>query len=126
MNILPIFLLTIFDAIYLTTTSKIFNEQVNIIQGSDIKIKILPTIVCYIALLLGLYNFIIYSDKPNNKKILDSLILGFVIYAVYETTNYAILDKWKLSSVLIDTTWGTVLFGLVTFITLNINPINIF
>ena len=58
-NILPIILLTVFDAIYLTTTSKIFNDQVNIIQGSSIKMKILPTIICYIALLLGLYHFII-------------------------------------------------------------------
>lgn len=126
MNILPIILFTLFDAIYLTTTSKLFNNQVNIIQGSPIKMKLLPTIICYIALLLGLYHFIIYSDKTNNMKIIDSLILGFVIYTVYETTNYAIFDKWKLSSVLIDTTWGTILFGLVTFITLNVNPITFF
>ena len=71
MNILPIILLTLFDAIYLTTTSKLFNNQVNIIQGSPIKMKLLPTIICYIALLLGLYHFIIYSDKTNNMKIID-------------------------------------------------------
>jgi uncharacterized membrane protein len=125
-NILPIILFTMFDAIYLKTTFPIFDNQVKIIQGTSINMKILPTIICYIALLLGLYRFIIYSDKPNNTKIIDSLILGFVIYAVYETTNAAIFDKWELKSVLIDTTWGTILFGLVTFITLNVNPINIF
>ena len=126
MNILPIILLTLFDAIYLTSTSKIFNNTVTMVQGTPIKMRILPTIICYIALLLGLYHFIIYSNKTKMDKIIDGLILGFVIYTVYETTNYAIFDKWNITSVLIDILWGTILFGMVTYITVNVNPINIF
>jgi uncharacterized membrane protein len=46
--------------------------------------------------------------------VLDAFLLGIVIYGVYETTSYALLKKWKLSIVLMDTLWGGVLFGLTT------------
>ena len=49
--------------------------------------------------------------------ILDAMILGWVIYGVYEGTNYGILKNWKMSTVIIDTLWGSVLFGLTTYLT---------
>jgi uncharacterized membrane protein len=51
------------------------------------------------------------------------MILGFVIYGVYETTTYALLKKWKLQTVMIDTLWGGILFGLTTMITYKLTPI---
>ena len=45
------------------------------------------------------------------------MVLGLVIYGVYETTNYAIFKNWTLSTVLLDTAWGAILLGLTTFLT---------
>ena len=42
------------------------------------------------------------------------MILGLVIYGVYETTSKALLSEWKWSTVLIDTIWGSIFFGLVS------------
>jgi uncharacterized membrane protein len=53
--------------------------------------------------------------KPN-KSIIEAFLLGLVIYGVYETTNYALLEKWSLKTVIIDTLWGGILFALTTFI----------
>lgn len=104
------------DAIYLTLTSSFYNKQIRLIQGSDIKIKIIPTIIIYIILVFGLHYFIL-RDK---KSVMDAVILGFVIYSVFELTNIAIFDKWNISSVLLDTSWGAILFGLTTFFTYRI------
>jgi uncharacterized membrane protein len=105
------------DGIYLTSLSKYFNKQVNEVQGSNISFRWIPTIICYIALVFGLNYFILSTDMSRNQKIINAILLGLVIYSVYETTTYAILKNWKLSSVVIDTLWGGILFGLTTFIT---------
>ena len=104
------------DAIYLTSFSKHFNRQVNDIQGSNIQFRLIPTILCYIALVFGLNYFILSTDKSNKQKIIDAILLGLVIYSVYEMTTYAIFKKWNMTSVIIDTLWGGILFGLTTFI----------
>ena len=100
----------ILDFIYLGTFSGFFNNLVKSIQGTKIKFNALGAILCYILLIGGLNYFII--DK--RKSILDAFILGIVIYGVYETTNLAILDKWNMKAVALDTTWGGILFAITT------------
>jgi uncharacterized membrane protein len=70
-------------------------------------------ILCYLALILGLNYFIIQPKKSA----VDAFIFGLVIYAVYETTNYATLKKWSPTLVVMDTLWGGVLFALTTYLT---------
>ncbi len=61
---------------------------------------------------MGLNYFII---KPK-RSISDAFLLGLVIYGVYETTNWAIFNKWSVKSVIIDTLWGGILFASTAFI----------
>ena len=114
--VLSAVIMLVLDAIYLTSFSKYFNKQVNEVQGSDISFRWIPTILCYILLIFGLNYFILSTDMSKNQKIINAILLGLVIYGVYETTTYAILKNWKLSSVILDTLWGGILFGLTTFI----------
>ena len=44
------------------------------------------------------------------------MFLGWFVYLVYEFTNKAIMTKWYWTSVIIDGTWGGILFGLTTFL----------
>ncbi len=106
------------DSIYLKLLSSHFNQQIVDVQGSPIEFRLIPAIVCYIALVFGLNYFIL----QRNGSVLDAALLGLVIYTVYETTNMAIIKNWNIKSVLIDSIWGGILFGLTTFI---INTINI-
>ena len=117
--IISAIVMLILDAIYLTILSSSFKIMMLNIQGSEMTFRIAPVIICYIALIFGLNYFILDSDRKN--KILDAILLGLVIYIVYETTNYAIIDKWELKTALIDSIWGGILFGLTTFITLSLN-----
>ena len=100
------------DSIYLSFIKNYFDKQIYAIQGSKIKINFIGAILCYLFLIIGINYFII---KPK-KSVSDAFLLGIVIYGVYETTNYALLSKWSLLTVIIDTLWGGVLFASTTYI----------
>jgi uncharacterized membrane protein len=87
-----------------------FENQIIEIQRVALNVKISGAVACYAFLIFGLYYFIL----RRHRSVLDAFLLGIVIYGVYETTSYALLKKWKLSIVLMDTLWGGVLFGLTT------------
>jgi hypothetical protein len=89
-----------------------FEKQVQLVQGSPLKVNLLGAIICYIFLITGLNYFII---KPN-RSITDAFLFGLVIYAVYETTNVALFTKWSWLTVIMDSLWGGVLFALTTYI----------
>ena len=97
------------DSIYLFSSQEYFKKQVFDVQHSAIQLRIVPTILCYIALIFGLWYFILREKKSWK----EAFLLGIVIYAVYETTNYATLKQWKQKTVVMDTLWGGILFAVV-------------
>jgi uncharacterized membrane protein len=103
------------DYVYLSLMKGYFTNQVQKIQGSPLKLNVLAAAICYIFLILGLNYFII---KPK-RSVQDAFLLGLVIYGVYETTNWALFEKWSIISVITDTLWGGILFALTTFISLH-------
>ena len=100
------------DSVYLNIMKGYFQKQVQNVQGSALQINFLGAAICYVFLILGINYFII---KPH-KSVQEAFLLGLVIYGVYETTNYALLKKWSLLTVFIDTLWGGILFALTTYI----------
>ena len=106
-------ILLLIDALYLYSISKLFRDQIVKVQRVVMEFRIEGAILCYLALILGLNYFIIQPKKS----VVDAFIFGLVIYAVYETTNYATLKKWSPTLVVMDTLWGGVLFALTTYLT---------
>jgi uncharacterized membrane protein len=106
-------LLLALDFVYLTLTKSMFEEQIINIQRVIVEFKLVGAVICYFFLALGLNYFILQNKKP----VLDAFILGLVIYAVYESTNYAIFKKWGLQLAIIDTLWGGILFALTAYLT---------
>jgi len=96
------------DAIYLTATQKIMTNQITAIQHAPVQFRILGAVVCYICLIGGLYYFIL----REHRSIFGAFLFGIVIYGVYESTNYAILKRWKWEIMVMDTIWGGVLMAL--------------
>ena len=109
----------ILDGTYLNLVKGYFNRQVKSIQGSDIQMNIVATGLVYVVLIYGLNYFII----RKNKSVQEAAALGFFTYAVYELTNYALFKNWSIFTVIVDTLWGTVLFGLTTAIVYKIKNI---
>jgi len=110
--ILSIIILIVLDYVYLNLFSSHFKQQILDVQHSPMEFKLIPAIVCYVMLVFGLNYFIL----QRNGSVIDAVLLGLVIYTVYETTNMAIIKNWNIKSVLIDSVWGGILFGLTTFI----------
>lgn len=96
------------DFLYLSTFGSFFNKLVYAVQGSPLKFNLLGAIFCYIFLIYGL-NYFILTEKRSIK---DAFLFGIIIYGVYETTNYAIINKWSLKAVALDTLWGGILFAM--------------
>jgi len=107
------------DFIFLYSMSSMFNKQIIAVQGSPVVMNVYATILCYIALIFGIYYFIIREKKS----ILDAFLFGIVIYAVYETTTLALLKNWSYKTAIIDTAWGGVLFSLTTYIVYSLKSI---
>jgi len=107
------------DAIYLMTFRKWYNSQIRAVQGSDVKLKIVPVILVYVAMIFGLNYFILNNRRP----IRDAFLFGVVVSSVFNLTNMAIFDKWDIKSVMIDMLWGGILFSLTTFITYRVSNI---
>ena len=105
-------ILVCIDFTYLSFFKKMFEKQVQDVQGSKIEMNFLAVVICYIFIISGLNYFII---RPN-RSINDAFLFGLIIYGIYETTNWAIFTKWSIFSVIIDTLWGGILFALTTFI----------
>jgi uncharacterized membrane protein len=98
------------DFFYLNLIKSYFYHQVEIIQGSPLKINLLGVLICYIFLIFGINYFII---KPK-RSVSDAFLFGLVIYAVFETTNVSLFKNWSWLTVLIDSLWGGILFALTT------------
>ena len=103
---------TLIDSVFLYLMSGKFQKMIKNIQGSELKMSLIPTILCYIFLIFSLYYFIV-SKKES---ITSAFLLGLSIYGVFETTNLAIFKKWDPVIGLIDTVWGGILFSLTYYI----------
>ena len=104
--------LIVLDGIYLNIIKQYFSKQIKAVQGSDIKVNFIAAILTYVFLIFGLNYFIIRKRLP----VTDAMLFGLVIYATYELTNMALLKNWSWITVILDTAWGSILFGLTTAI----------
>ena len=94
------------DYVYLTSTINFYKKLVKDIQGRELKFRRMGAILCYILLLFSIYYFIILKNGSE----LDAFFLGISIYGVFDTTNYAIFDRWNYKAVILDTLWGGILY----------------
>jgi uncharacterized membrane protein len=109
-------LLLCIDAMYIYSSKKLFEDQIVKVQRVIMQMRWEGALLCYLVLVFGINYFIIQPKKS----VYDAFILGVVIYAIYETTNYATLKKWSETMVVMDSLWGGVLFALTTYLTYEI------
>lgn len=101
------------DAIFLFLNNHLFSRQIVEVQRVTMIPKNLAILATYVILCFGFWYFVLRTSRPA----WEAAMLGFLIHAVYELTNYSIFKKWKLETVILDTTWGAVLWGGAAYLT---------
>ena len=86
------------------------------INGKKFKLRIWAGLLVWFFLALASTMLVQYSDIDNLGVFLYGMFVGFIIYAVYNFTNYATIQKYSIKTVAADTLWGTLLFGVVSII----------
>lgn len=115
--LIPASAMLIIDGLYLSFIGgMMFIPMVDKIQKEKFKLNIYGAIVAYVLLIFVLYKFIIMERKSPQ----DAFILGFCIYGVFDGTNYALFNNYKIFPAVMDTLWGGTLFYIVTMITYNV------
>lgn len=122
--IISAIILLFIDSIYLWGFTPHFSTLVKTIQKSPLVLNYFGVIMCYILLIIGLNYFVLQNKSLKTiDKIKNAFILGFVIYGVYDSTNYAIFNKWDLFTLLLDTLWGGILLALTTIISIKLSKL---
>lgn len=80
--------------------------------------------IVYICIPLGIILFVL--PRVSTSTIFPSAFVwgglyGFVMYAVYDMTNYALVDKWPLRMSLVDICWGIFICGTVSAIAVRLD-----
>ena len=118
-NLVVAFLLFIgFDILWFKTLGLqyFYNPQFEAINGKKFKLRIWAGLLVWFFLALASTMLVQYSDIDNLGVFLYGMFVGFIIYAVYNLTNYATIQKYSIKTVAADTLWGTLLFGVVSII----------
>jgi uncharacterized membrane protein len=110
------FIFLFLDFVFLFLNKSNFERQLLQVQRVSVIMKPTGILFCYLFLLFGLYYFILRERRTP----LEAFLLGLIIYGVYETTTYSVLNNWKFTTVLTDTLWGGILFYLTTIISYKI------
>ena len=100
--------------------NKQWNNTVNTVQNSPMKIKPIYAVITYVFVVLGAYIFV-YQKINKDNWVMDALKWGFlwgiITYGIFDFTNLTIFEDYPLQTAVIDTLWGGTLIALTVLIT---------
>ena len=102
----------ILDTIYFSMMYRFMNDAIEKIQRKPLVVRYSSALVCYLAMTVLFVYFIVLQKRT----LYEAFFLGFLVYLIYETTNYAILRDWPITLVWVDSLWGGFLFMIVALI----------
>lgn len=85
-----------------------FQKMIKQITGKPIVFNIVGVAVSYIALY-----FLAILFLPKLTYNYEAFLFGFLVYCVFDATNYAIFDGWDSTTAALDCLWGGVLFYII-------------
>jgi uncharacterized membrane protein len=84
------------------------------------KVNWTAAMLFYLLFIVGLLVFVIRPALAGGAPLINALfygaLLGLVSYATYDLTNLATMKGWPLIVTVVDLIWGTVLGGVVSYI----------
>ena len=106
------FTMLLMDAGWLTFRNSYHQRLFRDIQGSPLTVRVIPALLIYILLPSAVYLGALKDATSLKDAVIKSAVIGFLLYAFYDLTNYATLRGWTLGMTVIDVTWGTLLCAI--------------
>jgi|APCry1669189768_1035252.scaffolds.fasta_scaffold02952_5 uncharacterized membrane protein len=97
----------ILDAAWLTLRYDYHNDLFYKIQKTDLTPRIVPAVLIYILIPVAVYLYAVRQAYTLKDAALRGAVVGFILYAFYDLTNYATLINYTLEMTLTDIAWGT-------------------
>ena len=95
-------LILLLDLPWLYINQSWAGSMIRNIQGSPMKIRVLPAIITYIFLA-----YLLTIPKSMG----EAFLIGSATYGVYDATNYATLKRYSPNFAVADTLWGGALMS---------------
>jgi uncharacterized membrane protein len=122
-QMIPLYFITLavffmIDMIWLGVVAKGFYRR-HLGSFMSPKVNWIAAMAFYLLFIVGMLVFAIrpalVAGVPINALFYGAL-LGLISYATYDLTNLATLKDWPMIVTIIDLIWGTVLGGVVSFV----------
>jgi uncharacterized membrane protein len=106
------------DMVWLAVVAKgFYRKHLGPLMGP--KVVWPAAVLFYLLFIVGLVIFVVrpalVDGQPLQALVLGALF-GLISYATYDLTNLATLKDWPLIVTVVDLVWGSVLGGLVSFL----------
>lgn len=121
--VLSVIFFLVLDALFIGAFMKDWQSLLLRVQGEKMEVRMLSALAVYVIMVLAWVYFVyrpFLVHKSVSEAVKTGAILGFCIYGVFELTNFAIIKKWDMKFVLMDTFWGATLYALVSYFTLSL------
>lgn len=114
-------LILIFDFIWIQLImGKFYSKEFSKIgrkEKGKLKPKLLPGLIAYLIIALGVSIFAIPLSNTPLTSLIYGTLFGLIIYGAYDLTNISVLKDYSRKLAIIDIIWGTILLGIVSFLT---------
>ena len=102
----------VLDVAWLTATAASSQKMIAGIQGKPMQMRWLAAAAAYAIMIAAVWYFAVEPAATWYEAAGRGAILGFVMYGLYDMTNYATLAAYPLDFALRDMAWGTYLFAV--------------
>ena len=97
----------ILDAGWLTLRYNYHNDLFYKIQKSQMNPRLIPAILIYLLIPAAVFLYAVKDAQSTKDAALKGALIGFILYAFYDLTNFATLTNYTLEMTLTDIAWGT-------------------
>lgn len=95
----------------LVIAKSFYNEQLSGFVRPEIA-PLWSALSAWALIPLGIVLFVNQISKNNKQSLIYGALFGFILYGVYDFTNYATLANFTLTMLVVDILWGTFLCSI--------------
>lgn len=95
------------DAGWLTLRYNYHNDLFYKIQKSEMNPRFAPAALIYLLIPVAVFLYAVKDATSTKEAALKGALIGFILYAFYDLTNFATLTNYTLEMTLTDIVWGT-------------------